>query len=183
MSMRDTALRRPLAVTAVLGWIALTAAVAAAPEGPKLGKPLSPADIAAMDINVFPDGSGLPSGKGTALEGKAIYDAQCAACHGPKGTGGSAGELAGGSALDGPHPDQTVGNYWPYATTIFDFVRRSMPLNAPRSLSDDQVYAVTAYVLNINALIGETAEMNAKTLPEVRLPNREGFVSIWPNSQ
>lgn len=183
MSMRDTALRRPLAVTAVLGWIALTAAVAAAPEGPKLGKPLSPADIAAMDINVFPDGSGLPSGKGTALEGKAIYDAQCAACHGPKGTGGSAGELAGGSALDGPHPDQTVGNYWPYATTIFDFVRRSMPLNAPRSLSDDQVYAVTAYLLNINALIGETAEMNAKTLPEVRLPNREGFVSIWPNSQ
>ncbi len=182
MSMRDTALRRPLAVTAVLGWIALTAAVAAAPEGPKLGKPLSPADIAAMDINVFPDGSGLPSGKGTALEGKAIYDAQCAACHGPKGTGGSAGELAGGSALDGPHPDQTVGNYWPYATTIFDFVRRSMPLNAPRSLSDDQVYAVTAYLLNINALIGETAEMNAKTLPEVHLPNREGFVRIWPNS-
>ncbi|MEY2680755.1 MAG: hypothetical protein RL661_986 [Pseudomonadota bacterium] len=183
MSMRDTALRRPLAVTAVLGWIALTATVAAAPEGPKLGKPLSPADIAAMDINVFPDGSGLPSGKGTALEGKAIYDAQCAACHGPKGTGGSAGELAGGSALNGPHPDQTVGNYWPYATTIFDFVRRSMPLNAPRSLSDDQVYAVTAYLLNINTLIGETAEMNAKTLPEVRLPNREGFVSIWPNSQ
>lgn len=183
MSMRNTALRRPLAVTAVVGWIALTAAVAAAPEGPKLGKPLSPADIAAMDINVFPNGSGLPSGKGTALEGKAIYDAQCAACHGPKGSGGSAGELAGGSALDGPHPDQTVGNYWPYATTIFDFVRRSMPLNAPRSLSDETVYAVTAYLLYINGLIGETTEMNAKTLPEIRMPNREGFVRIWPNSR
>jgi len=181
--MRDTALRRPLAVTAVVGWIALTAAVAAAPEGPKLGKPLSQADIAAMDINVFPDGSGLPSGKGTALEGKAIYDAQCAACHGPKGSGGSAGELAGGSALDGPHPDQTVGNYWPYATTIFDFVRRSMPLNAPRSLSDETVYAVTAYLLYINGLIGETTEMNAKSLPEIRMPNREGFVRIWPNSR
>lgn len=183
MSMRNTALRRPLAVTAVVGWIALTAAVAAAPEGPKLGKPLSQADIAAMDINVFPDGSGLPSGKGTALEGKAIYDAQCAACHGPKGSGGSAGELAGGSALDGPHPDQTVGNYWPYATTIFDFVRRSMPLNAPRSLSDETVYAVTAYLLYINGLIGETTEMNAKSLPEIRMPNREGFVRIWPNSR
>jgi len=181
--MRNTALRRPLAVTAVVGWIALTAAVAAAPEGPKLGKPLSQADIAAMDINVFPDGSGLPSGKGTALEGKAIYDAQCAACHGPKGSGGSAGELAGGSALDGPHPDQTVGNYWPYATTIFDFVRRSMPLNAPRSLSDETVYAVTAYLLYINGLIGETTEMNAKSLPEIRMPNREGFVRIWPNSR
>ena len=183
MSMRNTALRRPLAVTAVVGWIALTAAVAAAPEGPKLGKPLSQADIAAMDINVFPDGSGLPSGKGTALEGKAIYDAQCAACHGPKGSGASAGELAGGSALDGPHPDQTVGNYWPYATTIFDFVRRSMPLNAPRSLSDETVYAVTAYLLYINGLIGETTEMNAKSLPEIRMPNREGFVRIWPNSR
>lgn len=183
MSMRDTTARRPLAVPALLGLIVLTATVAAAPEGPKLGKPLNAADIAAMDINVFPDGSGLPPGKGTALEGKAIYDAQCAACHGPKGSGGSAGELAGGSALNGPHPDQTVGNYWPYATTVFDFVRRSMPLNAPRSLSDDQVYAVTAYLLHINGLIGETAEMNAKTLPEVRMPNREGFVRIWPDGR
>lgn len=183
MSMRDTAARRPLAVAALLGWIALTATVVAAPEGPRLGKPLKAADIAAMDINVFPDGSGLPPGKGTALEGKAIYDAQCAACHGPKGSGGSAGELAGGSALNGPHPDQTVGNYWPYATTVFDFVRRSMPLNAPRSLSDDQVYAVTAYLLYLNGLIGETAELNAKTLPEVRMPNREGFVRIWPDGR
>jgi len=170
-------------VAALLGWIALTATVAAAPEGPKLGKPLNAADIAAMDINVFPDGSGLPPGKGTALEGKVIYDAQCAACHGAKGSGGSAGELAGGSALNGPHPDQTVGNYWPYATTVFDFVLRSMPLNAPRSLSDDQVYAVTAYLLHLNGLIGESAEMSAKTLPEVRMPNREGFVRIWPNGR
>ena len=183
MSMRDTAPRSPPAVAALLGWIALTATVAAAPEGPKLGKPLNAADIAAMDVNAFPDGSGLPTGKGTALDGKGIYDAQCGACHGPKGSGGSAGELAGGSALNGPHSDQTVGNYWPYATTVFDFVRRSMPLNAPRSLNDDQVYAVTAYLLHLNGLIGETAEMNAKTLPEVRMPNREGFVRIWPDRQ
>ena len=183
MSMRDTAPWRPLAVAALMGCLTFIPAGNATPEGPKLGKPLNAADSAALDINVFPDGSGLPRGKGTAVEGKAIYDAQCAACHGPKGSGGSAGELAGGSALNGPHPDQTVGNYWPYATTIFDFVRRSMPLNAPRSLSDEQVYAITAYLLHINGLIGETAEINAKTLPEVRMPNRDGFVGIWPNSQ
>lgn len=155
----------------------------AAPEGPKLGKPLTAQELAGLDINVFPDGSGLPSGKGTAVEGKAVYDAQCAACHGLKGTGGSAGELAGGSALNGPHPDQTVGNYWPYATTIFDFTRRSMPLNAPRRLSDDQVYAVTAYLLHINGIIDAGAEMNARTLPEIRMPNREGFTRIWPSGQ
>lgn len=183
MSTRKTARRQPLTVAALLGWLSLSLAAVAAPEGPKLGKPLNPADSAALDMSVFPDGSGLPPGKGTAVEGKVIYDAQCAACHGAKGSGGSAGELAGGSALNGPHPDQTVGNYWPYATTIFDFVRRSMPLNAPRSLSDEQVYAVTAYLLHINGLIGETAEMNAKTLPEVRMPNREGFVRIWPDGR
>jgi cytochrome c len=151
----------------------------AAPEGPKLGRPATPEEIRAAAIHVFPDGSGLPPGQGTAVEGKAIYDALCASCHGPKGTGGSAGELAGGSSLTGPHPDKTIGTYWPYATTIFDFVRRSMPLNAPRSLSDDQVYAVTAYLLHINGIVGEQAEMNAKSLPEVKMPNRDGFVKIW----
>jgi cytochrome c len=152
----------------------------AAPEGPKLGRPATPAEIAAQDINVFPDGSGLPPGRGTVAEGKAVYASQCAACHGPKGVGGSAGELAGGGSLTGPHPDQNIGTYWPYATTIFDFVRRSMPLNAPRSLSDNQVYAVTAYLLNINGIIGDSAEMNAKTLAAVKMPNREGFVRLWP---
>ena len=181
MSMPDKRMRSRFPVAALLGGIALAAS--AAPEGPRLGKPLSAAKIAELDINIFPDGGGLPPGKGTAGEGKRIYDAQCATCHGIKGSGGSAGELAGGSVLDGPHPDQTVGNYWPYATTIFDFVRRSMPLHAPRSLSDEQVYAVTAYLLHINGLIGETTEVNAKTLPEIRMPNREGFVQIWPNSR
>jgi cytochrome c len=152
-----------------------------APEGPRLGQPVTPQEIAAQDINVFPDGAGLPSGQGTAAEGRAIYDAQCASCHGLKGSGGSAGELAGGAALNGPHPDQTIGNYWPYATTIFDFVRRSMPLNAPRSLGDNQVYAVAAYLLFINGIIDEHTEINAKTLPDIRMPNRDGFVNIWPD--
>lgn len=154
-------------------------AMAGQPESPKLGRPASPKEIAAWNLSVFPDGKGLPPGRGNALEGKAVYDDQCAGCHGPKGLGGSAEELAGGQhGLTGPNPDKTIGTYWPYATTIFDFVRRSMPLNAPGSLSDNQLYAVSAYLLHINGVIGEQAEMNAGTLPQVKMPNREGFMWI-----
>jgi mono/diheme cytochrome c family protein len=192
MSMRDCyplSLRERARVRAIkTGFLpfflsALPLLATASPEGPRLGRPASPEEIRAADINVFPDGGGLPPGKGTALEGKPIYEARCAACHGPKGTGGSAGELAGGASLTGPHPDKTIGTYWPYATTIFDFVRRSMPLDAPRSLADEQVYAVTAYLLHINGIIGEQAEMNAKSLSEVKMPNREGFVRVWPEEK
>lgn len=157
--------------------------VCGAPEGPGLGQPATAQELASDAIDVFPDGSGLPAGRGNAGEGKPLYDAQCAGCHGMKGSGGSGGELAGNSALNGPHPDQTVGNYWPYATTIFDYIRRAMPQHAPRSLSDDQVYAVTAYLLHLNGIISEQADMNARTLPEVRMPNREGFVRIWPDGR
>lgn len=168
---------------ALLALLALIPAAMAAPEGPKLGVPLTPQELAGIDGNVFPDGSGLPPGQGTALAGQSLYDARCAACHGLKGEGGSAGELVGNAPLNGPHPDQTVGNYWPYATTIFDFVRRSMPLNAPRSLSDAEVYAVTAYLLHLNGLVEDRAILDAKTLPAVTMPNREGFVRIWPNGR
>ena len=151
----------------------------AASEGPKLGTPASPQDIAAWSLTVFPDGKGLPAGKGTAIEGKAVYEQQCAACHGPRGEGGSADELAGAKhGLNDAVPDKTVGNYWPYATTLFDFVRRSMPPTAPGSLNNDQLYAVSAYVLHLNGIIMEAAEMNATTLPLVKMPNREGFVRV-----
>lgn len=181
MFMRDA--RRPAA--SLLAWCLLTLppAALAGPEGPRLGQALTADELTDMDSQVFPDGAGLPAGQGTAVEGKAIYEAQCAGCHGPRGTGGSAGELAGRSPLNGPHPDQTVGNYWPYATTIFDFVRRSMPLNAPRRLSNDQLYAISAYLLHINGIIDEKSEMNARTLPAIRMPNREGFTRIWPDRQ
>ena len=148
-------------------------------EGPQLGQPASPDQVAAWNLSIFPDGRGLPPGQGNAAEGKPIYEQHCARCHGPKGIGGSADELAGGRAsLAGPHPDKNVGNYWPFATTVFDFIRRSMPLDAPGSLTDDQIYATTAYLLHINGLIDENTQIDAKTLPAVKMPNREGFVWI-----
>lgn len=150
-----------------------------AAEGPRLGKPASPQDIAAWSLTVFPDGKGLPAGRGTAVEGKAVYEQHCASCHGARGAGGSAEELAGATqGLTGATPDKTIGTYWPYATTLFDFVRRSMPPNAPGSLGNDQVYAVCAYLLHINGIIPETAAMDASALPLVKMPNREGFIRV-----
>lgn len=157
--------------------------VEAGPEGPHLGKPLTTVDLDGLDIHVFPDGTGLPEGTGNSETGAKLYEGLCAACHGPRGTGGSAGELVGRSPLNGPHPDQSVGNYWPYATTLFDFIRRSMPLNAPRSLSADQVYALTAYLLEINGLLAQGTVLDKKTLPAIRMPNRDGFIRLWPESQ
>lgn len=167
----------------VLGFLMLffCHSVIAAPTGPGLGRTPSAEEIGG-DINVFPDGRGLPEGQGTVEEGKVVYKSRCAACHGPSGQGGTAGELAGRSPLNGQHPDQTIGNYWPYATTIFDFIRRSMPLDAPRSLSENEVYAVTAYLLHINSIIPDTLPMNEKSLPLVNMPNRNGFIRMWPEN-
>jgi S-disulfanyl-L-cysteine oxidoreductase SoxD len=156
-----------------------TGSVAAAGSSPKLGVPMTPAAVAAFDISIFPDGRGLPPGKGTVKAGRAVYDAQCAKCHGAGGRGATAEELAGStSPLDGPDPDKTIGTYWPYATTIFDMTKRSMPMQAPGSLTDDEVYAVTAYLLYANKIIAEDFEINATTLPQVQMPNRNGFDRI-----
>ncbi len=153
---------------------------AAAPVGPGLGRPMPIDEIAEISIHVFPDGSGLPPGHGAAAEGRGIYDQQCASCHGAGGTGASAEELAGArnSLTDDP-PDKTIGTYWPYATTLFDYIRRSMPLNAPRSLSADQVYAVTAYLLFLNGIIAQDRELDAASLSKVQMPNRTGFIPIY----
>ena len=149
--------------------------------GPNLGLEVKPEEIAVWDTSIPPDGSGLPPGGGTAIEGGAVYLAKCAGCHGVKGTGGPADPLVGGiGTLASKKPLKTVGSYWPFATTLFDYIRRAMPYNAPRSLTNDEVYSLNAYLLFLNGIIDENARMDAKTLPQVKMPNRDGFVSYWP---
>jgi cytochrome c len=150
-------------------------------KAPAFGAPASPEEIARYDISIPPSGAGLPKGSGTAREGAKVFEQKCQACHGAKGAGKPADALAGGQgSLASKTPLRTVGSYWPYATTLFDYVRRAMPLTAPLSLTDDEVYAVSAYVLYLNGIIGEDAAMNAQSLPQVKMPNRDGFVSDWP---
>lgn len=148
--------------------------------GPNLGQPLSHAELAAWDINVLPDGTGLPKGSGTAAQGAPIYAQKCAACHGEQGKGGISAAVVGGAPVKSMDSPKTIANFWPYATTLFDFIRRAMPFTQPRSLSDEEVYALTAYILAQNKLIGERDVMDAQTLPKVRMPNRDGFMPRFP---
>jgi cytochrome c len=153
----------------------------AAVKPPALGAAVSAEDVAPWDISIPPSGAGLPKGSGTARVGLQVYDQKCVACHGAKGVGKPADVLVGGvGSLASKTPLRTVGSYWPYATTLFDYVRRSMPMTNPLSLTDDEVYAVSAYVLFLNGIVGEDTVMNAQTLPQVKMPNRDGFVSDWP---
>jgi S-disulfanyl-L-cysteine oxidoreductase SoxD len=147
-------------------------------QSPHLGKPISPEDLASWDISVPPDGAGLPPGRGTVKEGEAVFMAKCQACHNAKGAGQPNDRLVGGQGtLAGNKPAiKTVGSYWPYATTLFDYVRRAMPLNKSKSLSNDEVYGVVAYLLNLNGVIPESETLDAKTLPQVKMPNRDGFI-------
>jgi cytochrome c len=122
------------------------------------------------------------TGKGTPVTGAAVYEQKCQACHGAKGAGQPNDRLVGGQGtLASKAPVRTIGSYWPYATTVFDYVRRSMPYIQPQSLSDDEVYAVTAYLLNLNGIIGENDEMNAQTLPKVKMPNQPNFIVVYPS--
>ena len=153
-------------------------------QGPNLGHPASRKEIAQWEIGIMPDGEGLPRGKGTAKEGRAVYEKHCASCHGPEGSGGTADQLAGARmGLTSDYPEKTIGTYWPYATTLFDMTRRSMPMQTPGTLSNDEVYAVTAYMLYLNRIIGEKEEMNAKTMPRVKMPNREGFLNVYEQEE
>lgn len=150
------------------------------PQSPDLGRPATPAAVARWNMEVAPDGTGLPAGQGTARQGEKIYTTKCLSCHGKYGLGDSGDQLAGAQmGLTSDYPEKTIGNYWPYATTLFDFIRRSMPMTAPQSLSDDEVYAVTAYLLYLNNIVGEDAVLNAKTLPAIKMPNRNGFINAY----
>jgi len=156
--------------------------VAFAADAPKFGKPITESDAAAWDISIAPDGKGLPAGSGTAAQGAMIYAQKCASCHGEKGEGGLGPRLVGGQGtLKAPQqPVQTVGSYWPYATSVFDYIRRAMPYAQPKSLTNDEVYATVAYIFSINGIIKETDVMNKDTLAKVQMPNRDGFIDLYP---
>ena len=172
-----------LASIVVIAAAALAACAVQSPvvKPPALGTAVSAEEVARWDISIPPSGAGLPKGGGTARQGVQVYEQKCLSCHGAKGVGKPADALAGGvGSLASKTPLRTVGSYWPYATTLFDYVRRAMPIANPLSLSDDEVYAVCAYVLFLNGIIGEDAQMNAQSLPQVKMPNRDGFISDWP---
>ncbi len=165
-------------------WLAsaLTAALllgvpAGAFELTGLGQPATPAEIDAWHLDVSPSGEGLPAGRGTTKDGAKIFAAKCAGCHGSTGKEGPAPRLVGGiGSLASTNPVKTVGSYWPYATTLFDYVRRAMPFNAPQSLTNDEVYALSAWILAENGIVKKDAVMDATTLPAVVMPNRNGFM-------
>ena len=170
MSMRNVLL------TVTAGFFGMSSVLA--DEGPGLGQELTAEELAAVDFTIMPDGDGLPPGSGNAGTGRDVYNKNCLACHGEDGAGGVNDVLSGGhGSLTGPQPQKTVGSFWPYATTVFDYVRRAMPFQTPGSLSSDELYAVTAYLLFVNGIIAEDAEMNAESLPQVKMPNRDNF--IW----
>src|ERR1700682_958216 len=142
-----------------------------------IGRPATPAEIAGWNIDVDRHGNNLPPGSGSVSHGREVFDQQCAACHGAKGEGGIGDQLVGGQGtLATPKPVRTVGSYWPYAPTLFDYIRRAMPQNAPQSLSNDDVYAVSAYILNLNGLLPADATLDARTLSAIKMPNRSMFV-------
>lgn len=156
---------------------ASAASSSAAP--PAHGKPVSEQQLAAWNIDVrTPDGAGLPAGRGTVVAGKALYDAQCAACHGANAAGGPVyGSMVGGiGSFTTDKRVLTPGSMYPHAPVLFDYIRRAMPMNAPQTLSNDEVYAVTAYLLHLNGLVPADAVMTAQTLRAVQMPNRDGFI-------
>ena len=172
------------AIVIAIGAAALAACASLQPapsKPPAFGAAVSAEEIARFDISIPPSGAGLPKGSGSARQGLQVYEQKCIACHGAKGAGKPADALAGGiGSLATKTPVRTVGSFWPYSTTLFDYVRRAMPITNPLSLGDDEVYAVSAYVLFLNGIVGEDAVMNAQSLPQVKMPNRDGFISDWP---
>lgn len=142
-----------------------------------LGVPVSEADLQALDLVAPPDGSGFPEGSGTPEQGQAVFNTQCAACHAPDGTGTSgATVIVGGDMQSDEAPLRTVGSYWPHASTLFDYVRRAMPANAPKSLSDEEVYQVVAYVLYLNGIVEQDTVVDKATLMTIEMPNADGFI-------
>ncbi|HZR73475.1 cytochrome c [Bradyrhizobium sp.] len=171
--------RRLTTICVAFGAFFSTFALAA--EQYNLGRPVLSQELAGWNIDVRPDGAGLPYGKGSAKSGREIFANSCAMCHGEKGEGKPMDRLVGGfGTLATKAPIKTVGSYWPYTSTLFDYIRRAMPFNAPQSLSNDDVYAVVAYILFLNNIVPEDAVLDERTLPKIIMPNRNGFTSVDP---
>ena len=171
-------MRRPRSSIALSIIAAALCASAQAAERYGIGRPATPAEIAGWNIDIGRDGSGLPPGSGSVSHGREVFAQQCAACHGEKGEGGVGDKLAGGQGtIATAKPVRTVGSFWPYAPTLFDYIRRAMPQNAPQSLSNEDVYAVSAFILHLNGLVAADATLDAKTLSAVQMPNRAAFVA------
>src|SRR5215475_12285858 len=171
---------RRIFVAAAPALIFALASTVFAQQSPNRGKGISPEHLAFWDISIGPDGAGLPSGSGTVKQGEAVFAAKCQACHGEKAAGRPNDRLVGGQgSLPGDKaPIKTIGSYWPYATTLFDYIRRAMPLNESKSLTNDEIYGVVAYLLNLNGIVAEDATMNAQSLPKVAMPNHDGFTTF-----
>jgi hypothetical protein len=162
----------------VLGLLVASVPVAAQAPTFNVGRPVTSEEIRNLGTAVAPDGTGLPEGSGTVGAGRDVFAAQCARCHGPKAQGDVGPTLVGGQGtLATVRPLKTVGSFWPYATTLWDYINRAMPFDMPGLLKPSEVYAVAAYILNLNGIIGDADVMDAKTLPKVKMPNRDGFVA------
>ena len=171
--------RSSLILTSVLMLAGINPGADEARPGPNLGEPVDSHAFSSLDWGIMPDGTGLPEGSGTAEQGRALYDSLCLSCHGPGGLGDSGDQLAGAQMqLTDEWPEKTIGTFWPYAPTLFDFIRRSKPMMQPGNLTASEVYALTAYLLYLNNIIPEGQEMNAATLAKVRMPNRDGFIEV-----
>jgi S-disulfanyl-L-cysteine oxidoreductase SoxD len=174
-------MRKRLWRSAVLMLLGCSATAGFAQQGPGLGAAITPGDLAPWDISIQTDGAGLPAGSGNAAQGAEIYAVKCIACHGAEGAGGPNDRLVGGQGtLAQLQQVRTVGSYWPYASTIFDYIRRAMPFQSPQSLTNDEVYALTAYLLALNGIIEHDEVMNARTLARVEMPNEDGFILAYP---
>jgi S-disulfanyl-L-cysteine oxidoreductase SoxD len=172
--------RRRMAIVLLLGAVACGAARSAAGQSPTfgVGRSPTPQELQAIDIDVTPDGRGLVPGTSTAAAGKDVYSRRCETCHGPTGKEGPQDVLAGGQgSLATSRPQKTIGSYWPYATTLWDYIRRAMPFDHPGTLTAGEIYGATAYLLFLNGIIGERDVIDQTTLPKVAMPNRNGFTA------
>ena len=160
-------------------------ALTMADNSPKLGQDATAlSQLPQWNLTIMPDGTNLPTGKGSSAQGKVIFANKCSGCHGPEGIGGSAMPLMGEiGSLASDYPEKTVNSYWPYATTLFDYIRRTMPIGSPFSLTPDEVYALSAYILSYDGIIDSDFELNQHTLPKVTMPNRDGFIAIYPETK